>query len=251
MAHTLDLYLGVIPTALLVLSLLGGLLLFSVLDRSGRLVQKDEPFFYRYYHWFVRPIVGALGAAGVSPNAITAASLLLSALSAAAIGAQQFMMATWLMAVALTCDVLDGEVARRFDRSTPSGAFFDSFADRVAEGIMFGGIAYWGQGDLLTWVSIATLVASFSVSYARARSQSLGVDAKVGLMERPARVVATAFAILFGALGQWLPFASAPLFGYYAATALLCLVCALTIQTAVQRVLHTIARLNRDPALVV
>jgi CDP-diacylglycerol--glycerol-3-phosphate 3-phosphatidyltransferase len=247
MAPALDLYFGVIPTAAFVSTLVGALLYFAIMDSLGRIRSKDEPFFYRFYHWFVRPAVSLLGRTGVSPNAITALSLVLSAACAAAIGAQCFMMATWLMSSALTCDVLDGEVARRFNRISPSGAFFDSFADRVAEGILFGGIAYWGGGDLLTWVSIATLVASFAVSYARARSQSLGVDAKVGLMERPARVTATALAVFFGALGHWLPFANAPRYGYLATTALLFIVCALTILTAVQRVLHTITRLDSAP----
>jgi CDP-diacylglycerol--glycerol-3-phosphate 3-phosphatidyltransferase len=244
MASALDLYLGVIPTAAATCALVSGLLYFAVMDRLGRIKGKDEPFFYRFYHWFVRPAVRLLGDAGVTPNAITAASLLLAGLSAVAIGAQHFMIATWLLVTALTCDVLDGEVARGYNRSTPSGAFFDSVADRIAEGIMFGGIAYWGQGALLTWVSIATLIASFAVSYARARSQSLGVDAKVGLMERPARVAATAFSLFLGALGQWLPFESAPAIAYAATTGLLSVVCALTIITAVQRVHHAITRLD-------
>ena len=241
--RALDLSLGLAPTVSYTLALAIALIYF-VLVRDRRGPRADEGFWYRYYHWFVGPVANLMGRLGVSPNAITAASLLLAAACAVAIGEGVFLIATWLMTVAVSCDVLDGEVARRFDRGSPSGAFFDSFADRVSEGLLFGGIAYYGQGGLLTWLSVATLVASFSVSYARARAESLGVNVKVGLMQRPARLVATIFAILFGAMGQWLPWAWAPSAGRWAMTGLIGVVCLLSMHTAWQRVILTIKLLD-------
>ena len=77
----------------------------------------------------------------------------------------------------------------------------DSFFDRVAEGLVFGGIAYYGAGGLLTWMSIAAIVASVSVSYARARGEALGIELKVGFMQRSERMAITITLVCFsGAL---------------------------------------------------
>src|SRR2546425_456115 len=82
-----------------------------------------------------------------------------------------------------------GRVARATGRVTRSGAFIDSVADRYAELAVFGGLLYYYR--LAPWVMAVVLAAgagSLMVSYARARGESLGVEVKIGTMQRPERL---------------------------------------------------------------
>ena len=90
------------------------------------------------------------------------------------------------------CDILDGKLARNSGRVTKFGALFDSAIDRYSEVIMFFGIAafYVKQDNyILSVVTFIALGGSTMVSYVRARAEGLGFEAKVGMMQRPERVV--------------------------------------------------------------
>jgi phosphatidylglycerophosphate synthase len=92
-------------------------------------------------------------------------------------------------------DVMDGEVARRTGRSTVFGAFYDSTLDRVADGALMAGLTVFYATNAIhhnIYMMVTCLVgmiATFVVSYTRARAESLGIDAKVGVMQRPERIV--------------------------------------------------------------
>ena len=108
--------------------------------------------------------------------------------------------------------MLDGTVARRTGQSTVFGAFYDSTLDRVADGFLFGGLlvfyathpVYASQPMVL--VTLAALIATFLTSYTRARAEGLGVDAKVGMLQRPERITLLAAPqAFFGlALNGWI-----------------------------------------------
>jgi CDP-diacylglycerol--glycerol-3-phosphate 3-phosphatidyltransferase len=114
-------------------------------------------------------------------------------------------------------DVLDGKVARATGRTTIFGAFYDSTLDRVADGAVLGGLAvFFARNDVLhlvpAWagtpmvvVSLLGIIGAFLTSYTRSRAESLGIDAKVGMMQRPERVtLLSAPQGIFGlALGGW------------------------------------------------
>lgn len=151
-----------------------------------------------FWYWLVNPVVDWLGRGGVRPNHITLFSLGLATLAAVSLGAGHFMLGCWLVVAAASCDLLDGLLARRTDSGSPAGAFLDSFADRVAEGLVFAGIAYYGAGGPLTWVALWAMLASVLVSYARARGEALGAAGKTGLMQRPERLL-WLIVILFAA----------------------------------------------------
>ncbi len=89
-------------------------------------------------------------------------------------------------------DTLDGQIAKASGGGTRLGSFLDSTVDRLADGALFVGAAasgaYLGQ-PLLLWASLVALVASFLVSYVRAKAESLGVKATVGPTPREARIV--------------------------------------------------------------
>jgi phosphatidylglycerophosphate synthase len=100
-------------------------------------------------------------------------------------------------------DVLDGIIARTNGKRTRFGAFLDSTLDRYADSMLFIGVSWYFYiiGSLTgALLSIGSLVGSLAISYARARAEGLGIDCKVGLLERPERVVLLAFGCLTGLL---------------------------------------------------
>jgi CDP-diacylglycerol--glycerol-3-phosphate 3-phosphatidyltransferase len=119
--------------------------------------------------------------------------------------------AGWFLGLTALFDVLDGTVARRTGRSSTFGAFYDSPLDRVADGFVLGGLAvFYGisevhRSPMMLSITIAGLIGTFLTSYTRARAESLGLDAKVGIMQRPERVTLLAAPqAFFGlALNGW------------------------------------------------
>ena len=103
-------------------------------------------------------------------------------------------------------DMMDGRLARLGNMSSTFGAFWDSTLDRYSELISLGGLAaFWFTvGDGL-WgiITLLALIGSIMVSYVRARAEGLGLDCKVGFMQRPERVVALAIgAIISGVIND-------------------------------------------------
>jgi len=150
------------------------------------------------------PVIARLAAWGVSPMAVSSVSLLLSFVGAFAVAdGNLFAGAMWLIVAGLG-DVVDGSLARYSDRETTFGAFIDSTFDRIAELAYFGGlIVYYAShpqtttGLMITILCVG-LAASMLTSYTRARLEGLGYQCKVGLMERPERVVLMILGLLLG-----------------------------------------------------
>ena len=107
-------------------------------------------------------------------------------------------------------DMMDGRLARLSNMSTTFGAFWDSTLDRYSELFSLFGITLYLMTASGIWAGVITflaLVGSIMVSYVRARAEGLGIECKVGLMQRPERVVVTALAaIITGMTGSlwWL-----------------------------------------------
>jgi len=97
-------------------------------------------------------------------------------------------------------DVLDGAVARAGGEPEEFGAFVDSVCDRYGELMIFGGLLWYfiERGEFI-WAGTTFIAAAGSVlvSYTRARAQSLGFEAKVGLMTRTERIMALGPSLLF------------------------------------------------------
>ncbi|MEO7965862.1 MAG: CDP-alcohol phosphatidyltransferase family protein, partial [Gemmatimonadaceae bacterium] len=110
------------------------------------------------------------------------------------------MTAGWVLGLTALFDVLDGTVARRTGRSTVFGAFYDSTLDRVADGAVLGGLTvFFARNDIyhsvpdwtgtpMVAILLLGIIGTFLTSYTRARAESLGIDAKVGMLQRPERV---------------------------------------------------------------
>lgn len=90
-------------------------------------------------------------------------------------------------------DVVDGIMARIQGRSGSWGSFLDSTLDRIADGALFAGVAIWfflgGSNSAIAIAALACLVLGMIVSYARAKAESLGFTANVGIAERAERLV--------------------------------------------------------------
>lgn len=143
----------------------------------------------------IEPVAALLVKLRISPNAITTVGTLCTVAGGVAYGMGHIRTAGWIIGLTAIFDVLDGTVARRTGQSTVFGAFYDSTLDRVADGFVLGGIAFFfaapGQYHSLPMVAVTlmAIIGTYLVSYTRARADGLGIDAKVGVMQRPERVV--------------------------------------------------------------
>jgi CDP-diacylglycerol---glycerol-3-phosphate 3-phosphatidyltransferase len=159
----------------------------------------------------IAPVADLLVRHRVSPNTITTVGTLCTMAAGGIFASGHIRTAGWFMGLTALFDVLDGTVARRTGRSTTFGAFYDSTLDRVADGFVLGGLAvFYGineahRSPVMLSVTIAGLIGTFLTSYTRARAESLGLDAKVGIMQRPERVtLLSAPQAFFGlALDGW------------------------------------------------
>ena len=148
------------------------------------------------------PLVSVAERLRISPNMLTMAGLVLSAVTGLIYWRGPFRLASLTLLLAGICDVLDGQVARRGKRVTGFGAFLDSTLDRYAESLMWLGIflRYSGIGAVSAQLyAFFALVGSLLVSYTRARSGELGHETRLGPMERPERMVLIIIGTLFGA----------------------------------------------------
>ncbi len=159
----------------------------------------------------IAPVADLLVRHRVSPNLITTVGTVCTMVAGAIFASGHIRTAGWFMGLTALFDVLDGTVARRTGRSTTFGAFYDSTLDRVADGFVLGGLAmFYGMNavhhsSVMLAITIAGLIGTFLTSYTRARAESLGLDAKVGIMQRPERVaLLSAPQAFFGlALDGW------------------------------------------------
>lgn len=148
------------------------------------------------YKATTRPITQGLIRAGVTPNAITTFAAVVVLVSAVAFGFGWIRVGGALLLLSGVLDTLDGDVARAAGQATKFGAFYDSTLDRLGDGVTFIGIAtyllttpgtrYPVLGAVLCMVAI---LSSVLVSYARARAEGLGLDCKVGLVQRAERIL--------------------------------------------------------------
>jgi CDP-diacylglycerol--glycerol-3-phosphate 3-phosphatidyltransferase len=142
----------------------------------------------------IAPVADLLVRHRVSPNLITTVGTICTMIAGGIFASGHIRTAGWFMGLTALFDVLDGTVARRTGRSTTFGAFYDSTLDRVADGFVLGGLAlFYGMNAVhhsptMLAITIAGLIGTFLTSYTRARAESLGLDAKVGIMQRPERV---------------------------------------------------------------
>jgi len=152
------------------------------------------------------PVGRALARTPLTPNALTVIGTLgVSAGALALFPIGQLFAGTVVCWFFTFADMLDGTLARIKGTSGPWGAFLDSTLDRVADAAVFGGLTLWfmlgGHSRLLAGVALFDLVCGALVSYAKARAESLGYRADVGIAERTERLLIALVAAGLQGLG--------------------------------------------------
>jgi CDP-diacylglycerol---glycerol-3-phosphate 3-phosphatidyltransferase len=159
-----------------------------------------RPFFARLFN----PIGQALARTPITPDMITVAGTVGVSASCLALFPIGWLFPGAAIATFFVfTDMLDGLLARMKGSSGPWGAFLDSAMDRIGDAAVFGGITIWfiRVDHLLAVVSLFCLACGLCVSYVKARAQSLGLNADVGLIERPERILIGLTSIGLSGLG--------------------------------------------------
>ena len=162
-------------------------------------------FVRRWFYWFIGPMERVSLIIGLPPTAYNVAGAFCGCLAGYCFGTAQVSMGGWLVLLGGVADILDGRVARARGLASQRGAFLDSTLDRFAELGAFVGLAvlYMESVPELV-VVVAALGGSLLVSYTRARGESLGVTAKVGVMQRAERLLLVGLgAVLDPRLTSW------------------------------------------------
>ena len=169
----------------------------------------------------------------LTPNAISVAGLIGNLIAAVLILEHDFVLAGVAFILGSLCDMFDGRYSRMSGKGTPFGAFLDSTLDRVEEGVVLAAVAAWfaeNSNEVAAGATVAAVVGSYMVSYTRARAEALGVECKVGIASRAVRVVILSAGLVFGA-EELIP-------GLDLLEPAIYVMAALTVFTALQRVLH-------------
>lgn len=171
---------------------------------------KYRDYLQKLIYTLINPIIKGMIKMGITPNMVTTIGFIGNVVAAFLfIHASQltplsmgFSWIGWGGAILLFSglfDMMDGRLARLGNMSTTFGAFWDSTLDRYSELFSLFGITLYLMTVSGIWAGVITflaLVGSIMVSYVRARAEGLGIECKVGLMQRPERVVVTALAAI-------------------------------------------------------
>ncbi|WP_304153780.1 CDP-alcohol phosphatidyltransferase family protein [Hoylesella buccalis] len=171
---------------------------------------KYRDYLQKLIYTLINPIIKGMIKMGITPNMVTTIGFIGNVVAAFLfIHASQltplsmgFSWIGWGGVILLFSglfDMMDGRLARLGNMSTTFGAFWDSTLDRYSELFSLFGITLYLMTASGIWAGVITflaLVGSIMVSYVRARAEGLGIECKVGLMQRPERVVVTALAAI-------------------------------------------------------
>jgi CDP-diacylglycerol--glycerol-3-phosphate 3-phosphatidyltransferase len=152
-----------------------------------------------FFTTLITPVARLLVRLNVSPDAVTVVGTLGVVVAALWFFPQGRLLAGVLVITAFVfSDLLDGTMARLSGKTSSWGAFLDSTLDRMGDSAIFGGLvlyyAWVVESQVLAALALYTLVTGWLTSYTRARAESLGYEAKIGLAARADRLVAVLVA---------------------------------------------------------
>ena len=180
----------------------------------------------------------------LTPNAISLTGFVLCVVAAVLVWEEYFFLGGLAFIVGSVCDTLDGRYSRMSGKGTAFGAFLDSTLDRIEEGIVLTAVgAYFARSndDLAGAACVLAVLASLMVSYTRARAEALGVECKVGIADRPVRVVILSAGLVLAK--------GAGILGVDLLAPAVYVLAGLSSITVWQRIWHVRKALQRAPAL--
>lgn len=159
----------------------------------------------RIGHWvrgYVLSLGHVLARLGLSANMLTVIGLLLNVGVAVVIAVGQPQWGGVLLLLASAFDMADGAVARATNSISRFGGFLDSTLDRYSEVVVYLGLLVYmlntGDAELGAILIFIAATGAVLISYARARAESAGYSASVGLVARPERVVLLSICLILG-----------------------------------------------------
>lgn len=166
------------------------------------------PLLRSWYFENLRPFEDWCVRHGVQASTLTYAQFVFSIGVGACYAAGWFFTAGWLLLSSASFDIIDGRVARRTGTGSREGAFLDSVVDRYADTFTYIGLAICLRDSWVLWVVLLCILGGSMVSYTRARAEALGVECKVGMLQRPERTVILGLGSMFSVLvdrvfGPW------------------------------------------------
>jgi CDP-diacylglycerol--glycerol-3-phosphate 3-phosphatidyltransferase len=180
---------GVVVSAYLVRALLRGRARSARTDADGGSVFLNKPTMEMAY-WMLNPVVNLLIGLRITPNMVTAFSLVPALGAGVAVAFGWFGLACFLATVATLSDIVDGVIARRTNVSSDAGEVFDAAVDRYGEFFFLGGLLlYYRDQWSVMLLALAAIIGSFMVSYSTAKAEAMRVPAPRGAMRRSERAV--------------------------------------------------------------
>ena len=194
----------------------------------------------------ISPLENYLARKQLNPNFVTALSFGFNAAGCILFYVGWIFLAGWVVLLAGTLDILDGRIARKIGKASKRGAFFDSMLDRYGEILIFLGLAAHFRDSILFPIILLALAGSLMVSYTRARAEGLGVTCKVGMMQRPERIVLLGFGAIFSSILYMLRSTLGVDGGPYLMGFALILIAILANYTAISRMIYVMRELKKD-----
>ena len=157
-----------------------------------------------------KPVGKALVRTGITADVLTVFGLVMSVVTAIAVGSGHLVYGIILLFPPGLPDLFDGPVAKAAGTASIRGAFFDSVADRVSDAFLFGGVSWYlaaHHDGQLVLLPFAILALTALISYQRAKAELLGLSASGGLMERAERFILLGVCFIAGAVspGAFVP----------------------------------------------
>jgi CDP-diacylglycerol--glycerol-3-phosphate 3-phosphatidyltransferase len=156
--------------------------------------------FINGFYAVINPIGDILEAAEIHPHVITGTGFILSIVSGILFWKGQIFGGGLILIISGACDVLDGRLARKTNTQSKFGALLDSTVDRYSEIAVYMGLAAFFESPYLDALIILAIAGSLLTSYARARAEGLGIECKVGIMQRPERVTFLSVGAVIGSI---------------------------------------------------
>ena len=196
----------------------------------------------------ISPLENFLVRRKLNPNTITALSFCFNLIGCLFLFNGWLFLAGWAVLFGGTLDMLDGRIARKTGTVSRRGAFFDSVMDRYSEILIFFGFAAHFRYSTLFYIILLGLAGSLMVSYTRARAEGLGIPCKVGMMQRPERIVFLGFGAIFSSIFYMLRGTLGGDAGPYLMGFVLFVIAILSNATALSRMIYVMRQLeDRGP----
>ncbi|GAA4405911.1 phosphatidylinositol phosphate synthase [Tsukamurella soli] len=155
------------------------------------------------------PLGRALIKTGLTPDMVTLFGTVCSVAAAILLfPSGHLFVGTLIIWFFVMFDMVDGAMARARGGGTRFGAWLDATCDRIADGAIFAGLAWWavyhdGNRWSLLIATLICLVTSQVISYAKARAEASGLNGDGGWIERPDRLIIVLVGAGFTGLGLW------------------------------------------------